>query len=478
PAAVGRDVSALIDSVLTGRPEIATDNAGAGGQPLYTNDSASSNSDGLPAVGMTGVSYGGGIEFATAAYDNRVKAMVPGWAWNNLDYSLFPGGVIKLGWDELLFGAGLAETTASHGQGDTQGLSTGTIGGTGGVQSGGFDPNIVTSEVKGAALGYPDQQTLAWFAQRSMASYGAGPGGHVPDIPTLLVQGTVDTLFNLNEAWANHDMMTAAHPGLPVKMIAFCGGHVSCPTGAAPTGAGYSDTASSSSPVAPGQSASTFTEAQTIHWFDVYLRGHDASGQPVADTLAPVTYQDQLGDFFAAPSFPTAGAPGDATYISASVSGTLVSHGVPTGVGPLGEDTAVTDGPTTAGDPGALTVPVLTAGPSGKFIVGEPHVQLNVTVTGSSTELFFRLIDKATGQVVDLQTSALRLDNLDLADGAAHPNLPPKAQTVSLDMVGVAYDLPAGDTLELQVSTSTVSFEGNRGTAAVSLNGTVAVPAL
>jgi hypothetical protein len=43
----------------------------------------------------------------------------------------------------------------------------------------------------------------------------------------------------------------------------------------------------------------------------------------------------------------------------------------------------------------------------------------------------------------------------------------------------VAYDLPAGDTLELQVSTSTNSFVPNRGTAVVSItDGTVSVPTL
>ena len=44
PAAEGRDVSALIDQVLTGRPEIAVDRAGHGGQPHYGNDHRSSNS--------------------------------------------------------------------------------------------------------------------------------------------------------------------------------------------------------------------------------------------------------------------------------------------------------------------------------------------------------------------------------------------------------------------------------------------------
>ncbi len=475
PAAEGRDVSALIDKVLTGRPEIAVDRAGRGGQPRYRNDRRSSNSYGEPVVGMTGVSYGGGIEFATAAFDKRVKAIAPGWAWNNLDYSLYPGNVIKLGWDELLYGAGLGEGAAEHLQGDAQGAPN---GGDGGQQTGGFDPMIHYSEVTGSALGYPDHTTLAWFAQRSMAVYGAGPAGHVPDVPTLLIQGTVDTLFNLNDAWNNYLEIKAHYPALPVKMIAFCGGHVSCPTGAPPSGANYSDTASSSSPVAPGESAGTYTENETIAWFNHYLRGAGrGDGMPGRDN---VVYQDQNGNFYGVPAFPTANSPGTAAYVSAPFSGTLVAHGAPTGAGPSGLDTAVTDGATSSGDPGQVTVPVLTAPAHADVpIVGIGHVDGSVTVNGNAAELFFRLIDKNTGDVVDLQTEPLRIDNLDLQDNGGNPTLPPSPQQISLDLAGTAYDLPAGDTLELQVSTSTDSYTPNRGTAVVTpASGRVSVPTL
>ena len=479
PAYEGRDVSSLISDVLAGSspvaPDIATDTGGVN-QPSYTNDTPGDAAIGQPAVGMTGVSYGGGIEFAVSAFDSRVKAMAPGWAWNNLDYSLFPGDVVKLGWDELLFGDGLAQIAATHTEGAVGGLPT-QVGGTDGVQMGTFDPAVDEAEAKGIALGYPDEATRAWFLERSMAGYGTN--GHVPDIPTLLIQGTVDTLFNLNDAWANFEQLTTANPGLPVKLIAFCGGHVSCPTGSSPTGAGYSDTASATSPIAPGESASTFTENATIAWFDTYLRGYSVGSNPVSATALPtVTYQDEDGNFYPATSFPTFAHPSGATWVSAPVSGTVVSHGIPTGTGPLGEDAVVTDGPTSSNDPGQFTVPVLTAGAGGLHITGEPHLSLAVTVLGNATELFFRLIDKNTGQVVDLQTTAQRADNLDLADNGAHATIPGSPLSFSIDMNGVAYELPAGDQLELQVSTSSVSFAPNRGAAVVQVQGTVSVPTM
>lgn len=446
PLAEGRDVSTLITEVLGARPEIAVD----------TN--RESRTYGQPAVGMLGVSYGGGIQLATAAYDQRVKAIVPEWAWNDLDYSLYPGGSIKLGWDELLFGAGLGESGASH--------AATLNGGTAGTQTGGYDPNIYQSEAQGVAEGFPDQQTLAWFHQRSLAGYGSGPAGHLPHVPTLLIQGTVDTLFNLNEAWANWNMIHNANPTLPVKMIGFCGGHVSCPTGN-----GYSDTPKAG--FEKGVPDSTFLEQAAINWFDMYLR-HDRGAR---DTLPTVLVQDQVGNWHALKSFPTAGAPGPATYRTTSFSGTLMSTGVPTGTGPAsGIDPAATDGPSASGDPGAVTIPLISSAAAPTLIAGEPHVHVTVTVDGSSTDLFFKLVDTATNQVVDLQTAAIRLDNTDLANNGNSPNLPPGAETISLDMVGVGYLLPKGDTLELQVATSAAPFSANRGAAVVSVAGTLALP--
>jgi len=444
PLSEGRDVSALINDVLAPRPQIARD----------TNRKSSTY--GQPAVGMLGASYGGGIQLSTAAFDSRVKAIVPEWAWNDLRYSLFPGGVIKLGWGELLFGAGLAGIAQGH-------L---TPSGTAGMQTGGYDPNIYRSEAQGIAQGYPDEQTLQWFGQRSMVSWGAAPAGHVPTVPTLLVQGTVDTLFNLNEAEANLSQIRHAHPGVPVKLIAFCGGHVSCPTSD-----GYSDKPGTG--LAKGVSDGDFIESQAIQWFDVYLR-HDKGAK---DGLPPVLAQDQNGTWHSLSQFPTASTPGAASYVKTAVSGTIVSANAPAAVDPSagGYSPLVTDAPSQDGDPSALTVPVLTA-KRDTLVVGEGHVSLDVTVAGPSTDVFFKLVDKATGKVLDLQTSAIRLDDLDLANYGADAGT--TTHKVSLDLVGVSWLLKKGDTLELQVATSGLPFVPNRGAAVVQLSGSVSVPVI
>lgn len=61
-----------------------------------------------------GGSYGGGIQLVAAGLDPRIKAIVPAWAWNDLNYSLWPGGVPKQTWFQILFAQGLAVSAISH----------------------------------------------------------------------------------------------------------------------------------------------------------------------------------------------------------------------------------------------------------------------------------------------------------------------------------------------------------------------------
>jgi len=514
PAAEGRDVSALIDKVLTGRPEIAV-NLGTGlappasskkkkpsakkktkpcskkkrgprgkkkckprrkqtrrraaksprtaavpSQPVYFNDTPAHNTVGEPVIGMIGGSYGGSLQFATVPFDPRIKAMVAATAWNDANYTFWPNNVIKLVWTPVLYALGVANGTAGH-------VSTDPSGSDGGVATGGVDPAMHAGMSKALALGFPDAETRAWFGQRSPSVFGAGRSGRVPEIPALLLQGTVDTLLNLNAAWANVVQMKKRNPRVPAKLVAYCGGHVPCP---------YSDKATKASPLFPGKSAAEVQSQQTLAWLDHHLRG---DGRKQDQMPADVVYQTQSGDWFGLPTFPTPDKPGPATIAKAALSGTLVSHGVPTGVAPGTFSAVFSDGATSSSDPGQVTVPVFTA-PAGHavHVVGRGRVKATVTVNGDATQLFFRLIDKATGGVVDLQTEPLRVDNLDLPNNGTDAGLP-RPHEITVDLVGVAYELPAGDTLELQVSTSTDSFFPNRGRALVTIaDGEVSVPVL
>src|ERR1700742_215395 len=84
----GRDVSALIDW-LGKQPEAKLDRAGD------------------PRVGMTGVSYAGGIELVTAPEDTRIDAIAPIIAWHSLTTSLYKEETVKGGWASLLYASGV-----------------------------------------------------------------------------------------------------------------------------------------------------------------------------------------------------------------------------------------------------------------------------------------------------------------------------------------------------------------------------------
>lgn len=188
-----RDVSSLIDFVAA-QPETLLDAAGD------------------PRVGMSGRSYGGGIQLVSAATDARIDAIVPDLSWHSLVTSLFKDGAAKTGWLALICGSG--EVAAL----------TGGLFFTGGqLQLGGTATPLKQACAEAFAAGAISAASRRWIAAR-------GPGALVDRIraPTLITQGTVDTLFTLEEAAANHHRLRSN--GVPVKMVWYCGGHGECRT--------------------------------------------------------------------------------------------------------------------------------------------------------------------------------------------------------------------------------------------------------
>jgi ABC-2 type transport system ATP-binding protein len=186
PGAEARDVSALIDW-LAHQPEAKLDGAGD------------------PRVGMTGVSYAGGIELVTAPRDRRIDAIAPIIAWHSLLTSLYKEEIVKGGWSSALYASGVA---GSHNR---------------------LDPHITSAFTSGLSTGQLSADDRAWFDSR-------GPGDAVGDIriPTFLVEGTADTLFTLHEAIENYAILRGN--GVPAKMMWFCGGHGVCLTGTGQAG--------------------------------------------------------------------------------------------------------------------------------------------------------------------------------------------------------------------------------------------------
>jgi len=167
----------------------------------------SQESAGDPRVGMIGGSYGGQIQYAVAEQDPRIDAIIPIITWNDLTYSLAPGNVAKKEWIDLFFGAGII-SGAQNAYADPETMR--------------FCPNFVDQACIGATnmntTGYPDAATVALAKHASVASYVKRI-----KVPTLLVQGQKDTLFNLNEAVATYRSLQAQQT--PVKMVWQSWGH-------------------------------------------------------------------------------------------------------------------------------------------------------------------------------------------------------------------------------------------------------------
>ncbi|HEY7917765.1 MAG TPA: CocE/NonD family hydrolase [Acidimicrobiales bacterium] len=371
PAFEGRDVSTLISWVAT--------------LPGVQLDAAAD-----PRMGMVGGSYGGGIQLVTAAIDCRVDAIVPTIAWHSLVTSLDKADTVKTGWSDILTNL----TTADH-----------------------VDPEVARAHQTGDSTGLITDAQRAWFA-------GRGPGDLVAriNVPTLIVQGTVDTLFTLQEGVENYQILR--HRGVPTSMVWFCGGHGVCLT-------------------PPGDEQLPATA--TIAWLDRYVK-RDAS----VSTGPGFRFVDQKGADYAAGGWPlSAGQP-----VTATGQGTL-ALAAGGGSGPAdtsgsGQIIAVVAGgivPARAAN--AVNVPV-TFGDRSVVVVGAPQLRLvyrGTTPPGPRpTRVFAQLVDESTGIVLGNQITPIDVT----LDGQPHTT------TVPLEMV--AFTGKPQDHVELQLVASTVSY--------------------
>ncbi|MGP3951158.1 CocE/NonD family hydrolase [Streptomyces sp. 7N604] len=392
------DASALLDWA-TQRPEIKKERPGD------------------PIVGFSGGSYAGGIQLVTAAFDERIDAIAPEITWHDLRYSLFPHNVVKSGWDELLFELGFA-TALTRGLNPTNET---------GIQTGSYSNDLQQAHADLLVNNGPSESTNQFFKSRSMAGYS---DKHPVDVPTLLMQGSVDTLFNINEAVSNFRHVRSQHA--PSKLIVYCGGHVACPDSYTPV----DDRA--------------HLDQAILTWFDRYLKGNRQTG-----TGPAVEYRTNTHGFRGLTDVPTSAS------VTGGGSGSLVGTGVPT------SGRGLTATPSQPGDPTALTVPIVTAPAGGMELFGMPKATLSLTGTGApAADLFLKLVDRESGEVVNLQEQAVRVEEL-----STHP------RQLSLDLSGVAYSLPAGHHLDLQVATSSASYAAPRsGPVRLGVEVNVSVP--
>ena len=385
----GRDVQRLLDWVAE--------------QPVAELDGPAD-----PAVGMVGGSYGGGIQLVTAAIDCRVDAIVPIIAWHSLGTSLYKADTVKIGW---------AGTLAD--------LPTGAV----------TDPHIASAYRDGTDTGVLSAEDEEWFLSR-------GPGDMVEqiDVPTLIVQGTVDTLFTLDEALTNLAILEAN--GVPSAMVWFCGGHGVCLT----------------DPGVPERVAEA-----SIDWLDRWVQRDES-----IDTGPRIDLIVQTGDRYTSEAFPEPVSSVDATgsgSLELAADGGSGPAKLPEGAAGLVDGIAVPITPAAADH--SVDVPV--AFDTDTLVIGAP--QLELTYTGTTpdgdrpTRVFAQLVDDATGLVLDNQVTPIAVE----LDGREH--------TVEVPLEVVSHLGAAGSSVTLQLVATTVAYAEPRLGGTVDLSGiTVRLP--
>jgi ABC-2 type transport system ATP-binding protein len=360
----GRDVSALLDWLAT-QPEQQLDAAGD------------------PRAGMTGASYAGGIELVAAAIDHRIDVIAPAIAWHSLLTALDRDDLVKGGWAAALSGLGIPTATA-----------LGVIS-PAGVQTGTVDPHVTSALAGGLSTGHLSDEDRAWFESR-------GPGDALVSrirVPTLLVQGTADTLFTPSEAIRNQELLKAS--GVPVHMLWFCGGHGVCLT----------------------QGDNSRVEARVVGWLRRWLMDdRSADADPAFEWLA------DDGQWRSAPAWPM--APGPA--MAAQGSGTLT----------FGPADTQSSGLAVAATPSPNAVNVAIPPPAQHVdAVGEPKLDLDYQGTASDPRgyVFAQIVDEQRHLVLGNQVTPIAVK----LDGLPH--------SVSRSLEGIAAAIEPGARYTLQV---------------------------
>jgi ABC-2 type transport system ATP-binding protein len=364
PDVEGRDTQALIDWVAQS-PAVQLD------------------APGDPRVGMIGGSYGGGIQYSTASIDPRIDAIVPTVGWHSLESALYKDQTFKQGWDSLLV-AGAA--TAS------------------------LDPHIRGAYTTAMATGVISPADQDWFRSR-------GPGDAALKrikAPTLIIGGTVDTLFPLDEDVAIYRALKAA--GTTVKMVWMCGGHGACLIGNGGTLASPTLDAN-----ALGQPQDGHLDQLTASWLARYLKG-DASAQ----TGPAFEARSDDGAYHAYPGYPVK----QRAAVTATGRGTLklatgATSGTPIAATPAASGTS------------AVNVPIRVA-KAGRLL-GAPKVTITYSGRGTAkgARIYAQLVRDAGNVVVGNNATPIPV----VLDGRTHTVTRPLVEVVSEARKGARYHL-------------------------------------
>jgi predicted acyl esterase len=473
---------------LGGDPSIqAVDDAT--GDPVRINqvirEDATSGTRFDPAVGMTGGSYGGQIQFAAAAFErgkgtDRLDAIIPLITWNDLAYSLAPEnsglpqntarsgsvtssrtGVFKYQWAALFTSLGIengAEDLGSGAPADFEQYVENNCAN--------FDAPVCQALLEVGTVGYPSQASLQYLRSNSVASYM-----HQVRVPTLIGQGQADTLFNLQESIATYTALK--RQGTPVGLVWQSWGH-------------------SSSTPQPGEldlrnPENSVQGRQALAWFDFYVRGrgtqpplnfryyrdwvHQATGsiQQAYATAPSYPVGSTRTLYLSGPSVPGTDG-GLVTSRTAVVPGTT-GYTSPSPIGPNYTETSALDQSGPVSDPPGTAIRYVTpALTQGMNVVGSPRLTVQLTAptvlpTNPDTQLvvYAKLYDIGPNGAIELP------DRLISPARVADPSRP-----FTIELPAIVHRFEPGHRLSVVLAGGDMAYRGSnvRQTVALTTGGT------
>lgn len=404
-----------------------------------------------PRVGMVGGSYGGQIQFAAASVDPRIDTIIPIITWSDLSYSLSPNNTSQTsgvqtstpGAAKLIWALGFS------GLGVINGLQNAQVDPSRLIPCPNFATFICPALVTAGVLGTVDASTTRNLRHASVSSYFKKV-----TIPTLIIQGQSDTLFNINEGVANYKALKKQ--GTVTKMIWFNGGH--------------------SGPAAPGElntgnpdPAKEHVSKSIANWLDHYLKGSKVSTGPEFSYFRDwVPYRGIATPAYGtATSYPAGAAKrfylsgnGFTTSSRAITAGSQAFLTPPAGIPTSTDLTDVVALPLPELDlPGTFaswSTPTLTKALN---VVGQPQLTVKVNAVVAQTTqllgstgslvLFVKIAD------VDAAGKAKIIRNL-----VAPVRVPDASKPFTVTLPGFAHQFAKGHTLKLIVAGGSTNYRG------------------
>lgn len=401
-----------------------------------------------PRVGMIGSSYGGQVQFAAAALDPRIDAIVPMITWNDQSYSLAPNnagpstgvsttipGAMKLTWAAGLGVLGAINPgPAGYAEEPSRALGCPNL------------PTELCAMISAGIAGYPSATDIGYLRNNSVTTY-------IDKIraPVLLVQGQKDSLFDLNEARATYDALK--RQGTEVKMIWQSWGH--------------SDTVPAPGEYSAVDPRNNYENSRILDWFDHHLKDSAVStGPEFAYFRDWVNYAGNAYPAYASASDPDVGTPqsfhlsgaGLATQADAAAPGLQTFATGPAGL------------PTSSRPPDPLSRIALpdisipgtfarwTGAPQTKpmDVVGAPKLDIVVSTdrppNGSlddSLVVFAKLYDIAPNGVADL-----------IGDLVAPARIVDPSKPIAITMPAIVHRFDTGHRLALDIAGGDLNYRG------------------